>query len=163
MLAGNVWCLATNPASIFVLTIIEDVSGDAQSSVPILLQRLHAPQALNKELWSGVPFLLKPFVIIRGTLTAHRYVDGILRIVLLPFLLQYPGLIFQQNNAKSHTTRVAMNCLTTYQILSWPAKSPDPSPIEHVWNKMGRRMLMIWTDNWSKFGRNSAGDHQGEL
>ncbi|GFS60382.1 transposable element Tc1 transposase [Trichonephila clavipes] len=125
MLAGNVWCLATNPASIFVLTIIEDVSGrpEQRANPASTIARPTGPQ------------------------------QGVM----------YPGLIFQQNNAKSHTTRVAMNCLTTYQILSWPAKSPDPSPIEHVWNKMGRRMLMIWTDNWSKFGRNSAGDHQGEL
>ncbi|GFV24586.1 transposable element Tc1 transposase [Trichonephila clavipes] len=72
-----------------------------------------------------------PLVVIRGTLTAHRYVDGILRTVLLPFLLQYPGLIFQQDNAKPHTTRVAMSCLTAYQTLPWPASSPDPSPIEH--------------------------------
>ncbi|GFV41194.1 hypothetical protein TNCV_2979481 [Trichonephila clavipes] len=39
-----------------VLTIIEDVSGDAQSSVPILLSLLNAPQVLNQMLWSGAPF-----------------------------------------------------------------------------------------------------------
>ncbi|GFX21801.1 transposable element Tcb2 transposase [Trichonephila clavipes] len=33
-----------------------------------------------------------------------------------------------------------MNCLTTYQILPWPARSPDPSPIKHVWDIMGRRL-----------------------
>ncbi|GFW44373.1 transposable element Tc1 transposase [Trichonephila clavipes] len=73
----------------------------------------------------------------KGTLTAHRYVDDILRTVLLPFLLQYPGLIFQQECAKPHVT---MNCLTDYQTLPWPARSPDPSPIEHVWDMMGRRL-----------------------
>ncbi|GFY21487.1 transposable element Tc1 transposase [Trichonephila clavipes] len=35
-----------------------------------------------------------PLDVIRGTLTAQRYVDDILRTVLLPFLLQYPGLIY---------------------------------------------------------------------
>ncbi|GFX21115.1 HTH_Tnp_Tc3_2 domain-containing protein [Trichonephila clavipes] len=54
---------------------------------------------------------------------AHRYVDGILRTVLLPFLLKYPGLIFHRDNAKPHTTRVAMNCFTAYKTLLWPARS----------------------------------------
>ncbi|GFY19776.1 transposable element Tcb1 transposase [Trichonephila clavipes] len=63
-----------------------------------------------------------------------------MRTILLPFLLQYHGLIFQQDNAKPHTTRVAMNYLTAYQTLSWPARSPDPSPIEHVWDMLGRRL-----------------------
>ncbi|GFT97167.1 transposable element Tcb1 transposase [Trichonephila clavipes] len=80
-----------------------------------------------------------PLVVIRGTLTAHRYEDGLRRTVLLRFLLQYPDLIFQQDNAKSHTTYVAMNCLTAYQALPWPARSSDPSPIKHAWDMMGRR------------------------
>ncbi|GFX67958.1 transposable element Tc1 transposase [Trichonephila clavipes] len=71
-------------------------------------------------------------VVSRGTLTAHRYVDAILRTVLLPFLLQNPGLIFQQDNARLHTVRVAMNCRTYCQILPWRAKSPDLSPIQPV-------------------------------
>lgn len=81
-----------------------------------------------------------PLVVIRGTLNAQRYVDDILRPVLLPFLLQYPGLIFQQDNARPHTARVAMNCLEACQTLPWPARSPDLSPIEHVWDMMGRRL-----------------------
>ncbi|GFW36137.1 uncharacterized protein TNCV_4930001 [Trichonephila clavipes] len=45
-----------------------------------------------------------------------------------------------QDNAKRHTTRVAMICLIAYQTLLWPAISPDPSPIEHVWDMMERRL-----------------------
>ncbi|GFV23106.1 hypothetical protein TNCV_1234081 [Trichonephila clavipes] len=48
-------------------------------------------------------------MVIRGTLTAQWYADDILRTVLLPFLLQYPGLIFQQDNAKPYEAGVAMN------------------------------------------------------
>ncbi|GFU55945.1 transposable element Tcb1 transposase [Trichonephila clavipes] len=33
-----------------------------------------------------------------------------------------------------------MNCLITCQTLPWPVKSPDISPMEHVWNMMGRRL-----------------------
>ncbi|GFX82338.1 hypothetical protein TNCV_2870191 [Trichonephila clavipes] len=60
MVTEDVSFLDTNPPYNCVLVIIEDVSGDAQCSVPILLSLLQATQALNKELWSGVPFLLKP-------------------------------------------------------------------------------------------------------
>ncbi|GFV52240.1 transposable element Tcb1 transposase [Trichonephila clavipes] len=47
-----------------------------------------------------------------------------------------------QDNAKPHTTRVTMNCLTVNQTLPWPARSPDPSPIEHVWDMRGRRLYL---------------------
>ncbi|GFT41429.1 uncharacterized protein TNCV_3890451 [Trichonephila clavipes] len=60
---------------------------------------------------------MTPLVVIRGTLTAQRYVDDILRTVLILFVLKYPGLIFQKDNAKQHMTRVAMNCLTAFQTL----------------------------------------------
>ncbi|GFU22171.1 transposable element Tc1 transposase [Trichonephila clavipes] len=43
------------------------------------------------------------------------------------------------NNAKPHTTRVAMKCLTAYQTLPWPARPPERYPIEHIWDIMGRR------------------------
>ncbi|GFY22488.1 transposable element Tcb1 transposase [Trichonephila clavipes] len=33
-----------------------------------------------------------------------------------------------------------MNCLTACQTLPWPARSPDLSSIEHVWDMMARRL-----------------------
>ncbi|GFU28502.1 transposable element Tcb1 transposase [Trichonephila clavipes] len=45
-----------------------------------------------------------------------------------------------QDNAGPHTTRVSMNSLTACKTLPWSARSPDFSPIEHVWNKMGKRL-----------------------
>ncbi|GFW32963.1 transposable element Tcb1 transposase [Trichonephila clavipes] len=103
----------TNPASNCVLTIIEDVSGDSWGSLPILISLVHATQALDQELRSGVP---------------------------LPFLLQYIDLVFQQDNARPHTARVVMSCLTALQTLPWPARSPDLSPVMHVWDMMGRQL-----------------------
>ncbi|GFU55410.1 transposase [Trichonephila clavipes] len=43
-----------------------------------------------------------PLVVIRGTLTAQWCVDDILRTVLLPFLLQYLGLIFKKFGLAIH-------------------------------------------------------------
>ncbi|GFV93125.1 transposable element Tc1 transposase [Trichonephila clavipes] len=81
-------------------------------------------------VWDVIPFDSRcPLDVIKGTLTAQRYVNEILRTALLPFLLQYPGLIFQRDNASPHAVRVDMNCLKAYKTLPWSARSPELSPI----------------------------------
>ncbi|GFU67510.1 uncharacterized protein TNCV_1599921 [Trichonephila clavipes] len=45
-------------------------------------------------VWRAI--LTAPSSVIRCTLTAQRYVDDILRALLLPLLLQYLGLIFSK-------------------------------------------------------------------
>ncbi|GFT98067.1 uncharacterized protein TNCV_3362731 [Trichonephila clavipes] len=46
-------------------------------------------------VWGAISFVsLTPLGVIKGPLIAQRYVNDILRTVLLPFLLQYLGLIF---------------------------------------------------------------------
>ncbi|GFW02506.1 transposable element Tcb2 transposase [Trichonephila clavipes] len=56
------------------------------------------------------------------------------------FLNGLPGAIFQQDNAHPHTARVAQNFLRHFQTLPWPARSPDLSPVEHVWDQLKRQM-----------------------
>ncbi|GFX41599.1 DDE_3 domain-containing protein [Trichonephila clavipes] len=73
---------------------------------------------------------------MRGTLTGQRYVDDILG----PFLNGFPGATFQQDNARLHTARVAQDFLRHFQTLSWPAHSPDLTPVEHVWDQLKRQM-----------------------
>ena len=74
-------------------------------------------------VWGAISFDIRtPLVVIRGTLTAQRYIDDILKPVLLPFLLQCPELFFQQDNARPRTARVAMNYLQACQTFPWPAR-----------------------------------------
>ncbi|GFU44964.1 transposable element Tcb2 transposase [Trichonephila clavipes] len=68
------------------------------------------------------------------------YVDDILRPHIEPFLNGLPGTIFQQDNARPHTARVAQDFLRHFQTLPWPARSPDLSPVEHVWDQLKRQM-----------------------
>ncbi|GFS84253.1 transposable element Tc1 transposase [Trichonephila clavipes] len=71
-------------------------------------------------------------IVMRGTLAGQRYVDDILRPHVGPFINGLPGAIFQQNNARPHTGRVAQDFLRHFQTLPWPTRSPDLSPVEHV-------------------------------
>ncbi|GFV41158.1 DDE_3 domain-containing protein [Trichonephila clavipes] len=44
------------------------------------------------------------------------------------------GAIFQQDKARPHTARVVQDFLRHFQTLPWPDRSPDLSPVEHVWD-----------------------------
>ncbi|GFW41259.1 transposable element Tcb2 transposase [Trichonephila clavipes] len=54
-----------------------------------------------------------PLVLIRGTMTAQRYVHDILQPHVLPLMQRLLGAIFQQINARPHMARVSQNCLRT--------------------------------------------------
>ena len=45
-----------------------------------------------------------------------------------------------QDGATSHTTHTTLNLLQAHRVnvLSRPYKSPDTSPIEHIWDVIGR-------------------------
>ncbi|GFX02410.1 transposable element Tcb2 transposase [Trichonephila clavipes] len=79
-------------------------------------------------------------IVILGTLTSQRYVDDILRPHVGPFLNGFPWAIFQQDNAPPHTARVAQDFLRHFQTLAWLDRSPDFSPVEHVWDQLKWQM-----------------------
>ncbi|GFX13032.1 transposable element Tcb2 transposase [Trichonephila clavipes] len=56
------------------------------------------------------------------------------------FLNSLPGAIFQQDNARPYTARVAQDFLRHFQTLPWPARSPNLSPVEHVRDQLKRQM-----------------------
>ncbi|GFU81054.1 DDE_3 domain-containing protein [Trichonephila clavipes] len=77
---------------------------------------------------------------MRGTLMGQRYVDDILRPHVGPFLNGPPWAIFQKDNARPHTARVAQDFLRHFQTLPLPAHSTDLSPVEHVLDQLKRQM-----------------------
>ncbi|GFW77126.1 DDE_3 domain-containing protein [Trichonephila clavipes] len=56
-------------------------------------------------------------IVMHGTLTNQRHVDDICRPHVGHFLYGLPGAIFQQDNARPHTARVAQDFLRHFQTL----------------------------------------------
>ncbi|GBO37088.1 hypothetical protein AVEN_176223-1, partial [Araneus ventricosus] len=50
------------------------------------------------------------------------------------------GGVFQQDNCRPHTAVVTQHALQRVDMSPWPARSPDLSPIEHVWDIIGRQL-----------------------
>ncbi|GFY02466.1 hypothetical protein TNCV_3503471 [Trichonephila clavipes] len=65
---------------------------------------------------------------------AQRYADTILWPVMFSFRVHHPGSSFEQDAAKRHTAFISLYCLCAINPLLWPERSPDPSPIEHIWD-----------------------------
>ncbi|GFV01602.1 transposable element Tcb2 transposase [Trichonephila clavipes] len=66
---------------------------------------------------------------------AQWYVHDILQPHVLRLKSQEP------NNARSLMARVSQDCLRTVTTLPWPGRSPDLSPIEHIWDHLGRACM----------------------
>ena len=93
-------------------------------------------------VWGGISFAYRtPLVIIDGNLTAQRYINEVLTPAVVPFFAGHPNVaLLQQDNARPHTARITTDYLQHQNIatLPWPAFSPDLSPIEHLWDQLGR-------------------------
>ncbi|GFY34936.1 uncharacterized protein TNCV_155091 [Trichonephila clavipes] len=50
------------------------------------------------------------------------------------------GGVFRQDNARLHTAAVTKRALQSVDMVPWPARSPNLSPIEHVWDIIGRQL-----------------------
>jgi hypothetical protein len=75
-------------------------------------------------------------------MNARRYVQEVLQPVLVPYVQDIPNGLYQQDNARPHIARVSLEYLehANVNLLPWPPRSPDLSPIEHVWDMIGQRL-----------------------
>ena len=80
-------------------------------------------------------------VLARGSLTAIRYRDEILRPLVRPYAGAVgPGFLLMQDNARPHVAGVWQQFLQEEGIdaMDWPVRSPDLNPMEHIWDIMSR-------------------------
>jgi transposase len=51
-------------------------------------------------------------------------------------------IIFQQDNASVHSSKVTKDALNdlNIEVMDWPAQSPDLNPIEHFWSHVAREL-----------------------
>lgn len=103
----------------------------------------HVHRAVGIMVWGAIAYGSRSqLVFIQATMNAQRYIDEVIEPHIIPYLQQLEDPLFQQDNATPHVARISINRFeeANVNILPWPPKSPDLSPIEHVWDIMGRKI-----------------------
>ncbi|GFW25812.1 zinc finger BED domain-containing protein 5 [Trichonephila clavipes] len=104
------------------------------------LQRHTAPAA-GVIAWGAITNNSRsPLVLIRGTMTAQRYVHDILQPHVLHSCNGSQEPFFNKTMLGLNTARVSQDCFRTVIILPWSTRFPNLSPIEHIWDHLGRRV-----------------------
>jgi hypothetical protein len=80
-----------------------------------------------------------------GTITKESYCAHSVPVIL-GYMLQHPGLQFQQDGGSGHNAAYTLDYMLKYcgiVPIFWPPYSPDLSPIESLWDRMKDILSLI--------------------
>ncbi|GFT14905.1 transposable element Tc1 transposase [Trichonephila clavipes] len=100
---------------------------------PKFLRPRHTELTPGVIVWGAISYDSRStLVAILNTLTVNLFVSLVILPIIQPFINSIQGGVFQQDNARPHTTVVTQCALQSVDMLPWSTRSPDLSPIEHV-------------------------------
>ncbi|UYV65641.1 hypothetical protein LAZ67_3004938 [Cordylochernes scorpioides] len=138
-------CTTSRDDRQIVRMAVSDRSVTSRTVAHCVMHR-HTGPAPGIMVWNGMGYHSRtPLVRIAGTLNSQRYISEVLEPVVLPYLQGLPTAIFQQDNARPPVARIVQKFFVNRQIelLPWPARSPDLSPIENMWSMVSQRLTQI--------------------
>ena len=97
----------------------------------------------HPELWGVITYHGRSKLLrIEGNFNSNRYIREVPQPEVIPFLQYIHEAIFQQNNARPQVSKTDRDFFSAQhmQLFPWPVYSPDMSPIEHMWDLVGRNL-----------------------
>ncbi|GFW50944.1 transposable element Tcb1 transposase [Trichonephila clavipes] len=114
----------------------------SERHIPECIIERHNGRTPGVKVWGAIAYHGRSQLLrIVGNINSTRYINEVLQPQAIPFLQGLPGALFQQDNARPHVAKTVKSYLDSQQVqpLPWPAYSPVMSPIEHMWDIVGRR------------------------
>ncbi|GFV51645.1 uncharacterized protein TNCV_1320011 [Trichonephila clavipes] len=109
---------------------------------PNCLRSRHTRPTPGVMVWGAISYDSRStLVVIRNTLTANLYVSLVIQPLVLPFMNSIQRGIFLQNNARPRISVVTQQALQNADILPWPVRFPDLSPVEQITSETVRSII----------------------